>query len=69
MSTQDGRLDALQAELREYVELVARVPEMYRHLVMDTPEDQKRHEDVTRVADKAIDCMRRRLDRLGGEDE
>lgn len=45
----------------EYVELVARIHEVYRHLEMDTPADRALHAKHVEIADKALDLARRRL--------
>jgi hypothetical protein len=38
-----------------------RLPEMYRHLVMDTPEDQELHRKVTETSDNVLDAVERTL--------
>lgn len=41
--------------------LVAKIPEMWRHLVMDTPKDQKIHDDVVALSDRIVADVQAKL--------
>jgi len=48
-------------KLQEYLPTLRRLPEMYRHLVMDTPEEQELHRKVTETSDNVLDAVERTL--------
>lgn len=59
-----ARAEAAEARVtaaRDRLDLIAKVPEMYRLLIMDTAEDQERHKRVTDAAFLALAEMRRAL--------
>lgn len=49
------------AEVATYIEAVAKIHEAYRHLVMDTPEDQEHHARLIGIADRALAAARERV--------
>jgi hypothetical protein len=60
-------MKAAERKLRQIGDLVPtlrNLPEMYRHLVMDTPKDQEVHRKVTETSDRVLDLVE---SILGGE--
>lgn len=58
-------VEAALGPVSRYVELVARVHEVYRHLVMDTEEDRAIHARHIETADKALALARAAIDAQG----
>ena len=52
----------LRALLPPVLDLAERIPQMYVHLVMDTPEDQALHERVTATAFRIVASSRAALE-------
>lgn len=63
-ATAQANLAATITAATEYVALVARIHEAYRHIVMDTPADRALHAQHVRVADDALALAQARLAKI-----
>lgn len=61
LSSRFAAAEARAERAREYVKMVAKIHEAYRHLVMDTDEDRATHARLVEVADKSLALARAAL--------